>query len=906
MALSPGTRLGPYEILSALGAGGMGEVYRARDTKLGRDVALKVLPDTFSHDPGRLARFRREAQVLASLNHPHIGGIYGLDELNGALYLVLELIDGENLATRIARGPLPIDEALDIGRQIAEAIEAAHEKGIIHRDLKPANIAVTKHGIVKVLDFGLAKATEAASGALLDLPNSSTVASPTTMTGVGVILGTTAYMSPEQAKEHPADKRSDVWAYGCVLFEMLTGKQAFRGEEFPDTLANVLRSEPDWSLLGSDVPPLVRALLQECLRKDPRRRIADLSTALFVLSERTNLAAPPSSLVSTSTTDPRVRSWSRVAIFSAASAIVTAGLATSLTWLSMAHQPAPLTRLTIPTTGTAALTINGVDRDLTVTPDGTRVLYIGANGTELFVRPLDQLEPKALARGNSLRGVFSSPDGQWVGYIDNLTILKKVAITGGPPITVVTMDANSRGAAWLPDDTIIFATDNPVSGLQRVAAVGGTATVLTRPDRERGESAYLWPETVPTGRAVLFTIMPVSGGLDAAQVAMFDLDAGTQQILVRGGSHGHYVTSGHLVYAAGGTLRAVPFNLARRKVRDTPIAVLSRVVTSAFGAADVAIARDGTLVYADAPGGLARTLLWVDRQGREEPMNAPPRPYYYPRLSPDGTRIVVYSGDQDWDLWLWDMARETLTRLTTDPANEAYGIWTLDGRRVVFSSSRSGRFNLFSQAIDGTRTAERQTESSNNQMPSALTPDGTNVLFHEQSPETGLDLKMLTLGPSRRIVPLLTTRFNESNGVVSPDGHWLAYESDSSGRYEIYVRPFPSIEIGLWLVSTSGGTQPLWSRNGQELFYVAADGGLMAVPVRPRGTIWSTGVPRKVVNGRYVTSSNATIARDYDVSADGQRFLLVKQTGADSTAGLPQIVVVQHWDEELKRLAPAR
>ncbi|MBI1874607.1 MAG: PD40 domain-containing protein [Acidobacteria bacterium] len=547
---------------------------------------------------------------------------------------------------------------------------------------------------------------------------------------------------------------------------------------------------------------------------------------------------------------------------------------------------------------------------------------MGNTGRQLFVRPLDQLEPTAIATG-TLRAVFTSPDGEWVGFVENRTTLKKVAITGGPPVTLVAMDGSSRGATWLPDEAIVFASSNATTGLQRVLAAGGAVTVLTRPNRERGEADHLWPERLPGGRAVLFTITPVSGGLDAAQVAVLDLATGVQTTLVRGGSHAHYVASGHLVYAAGGTLRAMAFDLARLAVQWTPAPVVPRLVTTPFGAGDFGVAGDGTLVYVDAPGGGAgaRTLVWVDRQGREEPLGAPPRPYQHPRISPDGTRVVVHSLDQEEDLWRWDLPRGPLTRLTFEPGLDIFPVWTPDGGRLVFSSSRAGGvLNLFWQAADGTGAAERLTESSNLQRPTGITPDGTQVVFFEVTPTRGSDLRLLALRSDRRsrrsgrgepveprrVTPLLETRFDEQNGVISPDGRWLAYGSDSSGSFGIYGRPFPNVGEGQWQVSTAGGTRPLWARSGRELFYVAPDGALMAVPVEPRGAGWHAGPPAKRLEGRYVMVVGGNPGRHYDVSPDGRRFLLIKEAGTDPTAAPPQIIVIQHWGEELKRLVPSK
>jgi len=901
MGLTSGTRLGPYEILSALGAGGMGEVYRARDTTLGRQVAIKVLPDAFAQDAERLARFEREAKTLAALNHPHIAQIYGLEKSSGVQALVMELVEGEDLSQRIVHGPIPIDETLPIARQICEALEAAHEQGIIHRDLKPANIKITPDGVVKVLDFGLAKLADPAHAAASDLSLSPTITSPA-MTQAGMILGTAAYMSPEQAKGRPADKRSDIWAFGCVLFEMLTGTRPFDGEDITDVMVAVLSKEPDWTALPVRVPGSIRALIRRCLEKDRRKRVADIAAALFVLDE-------PASLGGSATVLPRRPLWQRIAALTAG-VLVPGIVAGASVWVATRPaEPAPprVTRTTITTSGPAALTITGIDRDLALSPDGTHVVYVGNGGTQLFVRALDALEPVAIASGGDVGGPFVSPDGQWVGFFENVTTLRKVAITGGPPITLARLGAIPRGATWAPDETIIFATSDQTTGLQRVSAAGGTPEVLTRPDHAQGEADHLWPEILPGGRAVLFTITTQTGGLETAQVAVRDLRTGTHKMLLRGGSHGRYVASGHLIYVAAGTLRAIPFDPTRLETHGTAVPVLPRLATTSFGAGDFAVAADGTLVYVDAPGSLAanaRTLVWVDRTGKEEPVAAPPRVYQHSRLSPDGTRVALTSNDQENDIWIWDLRRARLTRLTLDPGQDLFPVWTPDGRRIIFSSDRGGSTNLWWQAADGTGTAERLTTSSNTQLATGITPDGTAVVFFEVTPTMDRDLLQLALDGTRRVTPLLQTKFDERNGIVSPDGRWLAYESNSSGSFEIYVRPFPNVGAGQWQVSTAGGRQPLWARSGKELFYVGGNGALLRVPVEASGATWNAGAPMKLLEGRYVTGG--TLGRTYDVSPDGQRFLMIKAPGTDATAALPALIVVQHWDEELKRLVPTK
>ena len=530
-----------------------------------------------------------------------------------------------------------------------------------------------------------------------------------------------------------------------------------------------------------------------------------------------------------------------------------------------------------------------------MTPDGTRVVYVGINN-QLMVHALDRLDSTAIHTGaGPLNWVFVSPDGRWVGFAEGRT-LRKVAITGGPAETIAQTSLRI-GATWAPDDSIIFAASDEATGLRRVSANGGNVEVLTQPAQARGERDHLWPEMLPGGRAVLFTITATTGGLAADQVAILDLGTREYKVLVRGGSHAHYVPSGHLVYTAEGTLRAVPFDLARLEAGTMPVTVLPRLVTTRQGAGDFDVAADGTLAYVDAPdaaASAARTLVWVDRQGGEEPLDAPPRPYIHPRVSPDGARLAVAIEDQEFDIWVWDFTRRTLDRLTSDPATDFAPVWT-DPRHLAYFSGREG-----GGAVLATRRRRWWGREAQRGRPSVRGDARwrTGALQHRRES----DIMMVALG-TRRVQPLLENPSVERNGVVSPDGRWLAYEElDRDGQFEVYVRPFPNVSAGQWPISTAGGTRPVWARSGQELFYVAPDGGLMAVRAEPRGPKWSSGSPAKVVEGPYMTRS----LRDkptYDVSTDGKRFLMVKQPANQAA---PQIVVVQNWTEELKRLAPTK
>jgi eukaryotic-like serine/threonine-protein kinase len=742
-----------------------------------------------------------------------------------------------------------------------------------------------------VLDFGLAKAMEPADTAASSFSMRATITMPA-MTQAGIILGTAAYMSPEQARGKAVDKRTDIWAFGGVLYEMLTGRVAFREDTISDTIAAILGREPEWSALKT--PASLRRVLQRCLEKDPRRRFHDIADVRIEIEDVMSGAAGSSADATT------VNAWRQPArLLGSVAAVVVLVAVGALTWslqkAGLANTAPPrISRMTIASSGTAALGIAN-DRSLAMTPDGTRVVYVGINN-QLVVHALDRLDATAIYTGAApLNWVFVSPDGRWVGFAEART-LRKVAITGGPAETIAQTDL-MIGATWAQDDSIIFSTRDEATGLRRVSANGGNVEVLTQPAQARGERDHLWPEMLPGSRAVLFTITDKTGGLSADQVAILDLGTGEYKVLVRGGSHAHYVPSGHLVYTAEGTLRAVAFDLARLEAGTTPMTVLPRLLTTRQGAGDFDVAADGTLAYVDAPGAAAsaaRTLVWVDRQGGEESLGVPPRPYIHPRVSPDGARLAVAIEDQEFDIWVWDLTRRTLDRLTSDPAGDFAPVWT-DPSHLAYFSGREAGVMLW-QPVDGAGGAERLSASG---PPSGVTPDGGQVLF---STVGNQGIMMVALG-TRSVQPLLDNPPVERNGVVSPDGRWLAHEElDRDGQFQVFVRPFPNVSAGQWPISTAGGTRPVWARSGQELFYVAPDGGLMAVRAEPRGPKWSSGSPAKVVEGPYLTRS----LRDkptYDVSTDGKSFLMVKQPANQAS---PQIVVVQNWQEELKRQVPTK
>jgi serine/threonine-protein kinase len=895
MSLENGSRVASYEILQPLGAGGMGEVYRARDTKLGRDVAIKVLPESFALDAERLARFQREAQVLASLNHPNIAQIYGFEDSrnSGVQCIVMELVEGEALDQRLRRGPIPVDETIRIAHEIALALEAAHERGIVHRDLKPGNVMVTPDGKVKVLDFGLAKAFEQTTNP--NVSNSPTLSFAATQ--AGIVLGTAAYMSPEQARGRSVDKRSDVWAFGCVIFEMLTGKRIFDGTDASEILAGVIKSDPEWTQLPESLPPMLRVFLRRCLEKDPKRRVHDIGDVRLALEGAFDVPA-----VASSTTLPAAQHPSsvRTLAFVALAILVAAAVGGFVVWRMRPSTAQPVTRLSASAPSSVRIGTPATDGDLVISPDGSHMVFQSGQSVDtvqLFVRALDRLEPEPVRGLVAPRGPFISPDGNWIGYFEGAT-MKKVAMNGGPSVAICNFVGAPRGATWGPND-IIFATSDAATGLLRVPAGGGDPQVLTKPGPE---ADHTMPEFLPGGEAVLFTILPRAGiALDTAQIAVLNLKTGKQDILIRGGTNPRYAASGHIVYAAGGTLRAVPFDLNRLEVKGNPIPVVENVLTKNQGAADFAISKNGTLSYITgvAQGSAERTLVWIDRQGHEEAIPVPTRAYVYPRIAPDGSRAALDIRDQENDIWIWDFSRRTLTRLTFDPGLNRGIAWSPDGKRLAFSAQREGGENVYWQAADGTGAAERLTKDQNEQLPNAFTPDGKRILY-SQPGSAPFDIGIVDVEGDHKVEMLFHSMYSELNAEVSPDGRWLAYESNESRTTEVYVRPFPDINAGRWQISTGGGTRPLWSRNGRELFYISGS-KMMKVDIQT-GAAFSAGTPEMLFQGGFISPQTG---RNYDVTADGKRFLMIKDARpVDSSAPPSQLVVVLNWFEELKRLVP--
>ena len=882
-----GRTLAHYEILDKLGEGGMGEVYRARDTKLDRDVAIKVLPEELASDEERVARFEREAKLLASLNHPNIAGIYGFEE-NA---IVLELVEGPTLAERIEQGPIPVDEAIAIAKQIAEALEAGHEAGVVHRDLKPANIKVKEDGTVKVLDYGLAKALEgdAATEADSELSQSPTLTRQGTQ--IGVILGTAAYMSPEQAKGKRVDKRTDVWAFGAVLYEMLTGQRAFAGEDVSDTLAAVLRAVPDFDALPSGLPGSTRAVLELCLTKDARERTRDIGDVRLALRGAFAAAIDPIARPVPDT------SWSSGTVLALALALCfTAG---AVVWMATRSEVTPqrVMRFSVPLPAGQSLT-GRPHQVLAVSPDGSRLAY-SAND-QLYVRDIGELRAVPIEGTEGAQSPFFSPDGEWVAFYRTGKLMK-VTVGGGVPVELC--DARPPwGASWSAGGAIVFGQVS--RGIVQVSAEGGVPEVVVPIEEPRLGHG---PQVLPGGDAVLFTLGELTRW-DDAEIVVHTIASGATKTLLEGGRDARYLPSGHLAYFVGGTMFAVPFDLDRLEVTGAPVASLEGVMEATeglTGSIQASVSDNGSLAYV-RESQQRRVLVWVDRNGVEEPIAAEPGSYESPRISPDGRLVAMtVGGGAESDIWTWDFGRETLSRVTFEPGLDAYPTWTPDGSRIVFVSRREiDQPRLHWKAADGTGEVEVLAEpAGGGTFPSTFTPDGRQMLLHHGSGRSD-DLSLLTIDGG--FEPLLDSEFSERNGVLSRDGRWLAYESNDSGQHEIHVRPFPNTDDGRWQITRGGGSRPLWAPDTDELFYVAPGRRLMAVRVQTEpGFVPGNPEELFVLSSGYTRLSQTQFeihARDFDISPDGERFLMVKENANDAPT---EILFVVNWFAELERLVPA-
>ncbi len=900
-----GQTVAHYRILDKLGEGGMGEVWRAEDTKLGRQVAIKLLPDIFTADAERLARFEREARVLAAFEHPRIASIYGLEDFDGRKLLVMQVAEGETLAERIDAGPIPIEQALKISLQIAEALEAAHDKGIIHRDLKPANIKLTADGRVTVLDFGLAKALESigstSGSGLQSLSLSPTMTAE--MTGKGVLLGTAAYMSPEQARGESADRRADVWAFGVVLMEMLTGRRVYAGKTLSDTLAGVLAREPEWNDLPSDTPAPVRRLLERCLDKEAGQRLQAIGEARIAIE---SYLKNPGADAATDESAAGTARWTRLLPWAVAG-VTAAALIMSLVILgSRDGAPEQTMRLEVAVSDDPLFVNLGTG--VVLSPDGTKMVYVAEGELErtLAVRSLDQLEGTPLVTGNSATvpyHPFFSPDGQWIGFVTP-TELKKVPITGGTPIRLCKVN-RSRGASWGPDDTIVVAPDR-ASGLFTVPAAGGELQPLTTVDTDNGEATHRWPQVVPGGAVIFTTLLQGSDVADEAVIEAVSLATGERKVLHRGGTYGRWVPSGHLVYVRENTLFAMPFDIKKLEATGSPAPIVQGITSSdASGGAQVSFSNTGTLAYISGEIGVPEyPIRMMDRNGVVSTLWEEPGTYANPKLSPDGSRLsMTVLRDGNWDVWIYDLERKVATRLTFHDGYDGDQVWSPDGQYITFSSDRDGRENPYRKRADGSGEAERLAKIDHDFWASSWSPDGKWILGEIQS--DSFDIWIVPADGSGEPQEYLATEFFDRFPVISPDGKWVAYMSDESGRSEIYVRPFP-YAAGKWQVSDGGGSWPAWSPDGSELIYRTEDGLMSAIVAAENGS-FRAGRPKPLASGGLSNNQvgiavAGSIFSDYEIMPDGQSFIILQ--GGEGLSSQNNVTLVTNWFDVLRKTFP--
>ncbi|HEY3123968.1 MAG TPA: protein kinase [Thermoanaerobaculia bacterium] len=889
MALSSGTRLGPYEILSPLGAGGMGEVYRARDARLGREVAIKVLPEEYSADPTRLQRFEQEARSASALNHPNIITVHDVGQVGSTPYIAMELVEGNAVRELVASGPIPLRRLLAIAAQTAEGLAKAHAAGIVHRDLKPENLMVSADGFVKILDFGLAKlVAESADAASL----APTMARPETHPGT--VIGTVGYMSPEQAAGQPLDFRSDQFSFGSILYEMATGKRAFQRATGVDTLSAIIHDEPEpIGRVNPAAPPPLRWIAERCLAKDPRERYAstiDLARDLASVREHVSELSGGETPLPSAT---RRRRHERLAWGVAAAALFLGGIAGFLARGrgGMPLESRPLVRLSM-TFPPAESPVWAESPVLALSPDGARLVYAGRGpqGRRLYVRAMDRFEATPIPGTEGGLNPFFSPDGQWVGFWADRK-LKKVSLAGGRPLTLC--DAQVlRGASWGTDGTILFSPFGNAA-LFRVSDKGGEPKAATTLDPKKAELTHRWPQILPGGKAAIFTEGGLTGNYDNARIGLLLLGTGARRTLLEGGTHARYVPTGHLVYLRSGSLFAVPFDLERLAVSGPPVPVLDGV--GFFGAAGFAFydfSAAGSLVYMPVdPKQFETELVWVDRKGVVSPLSDIRRPYLEVRLSPDGRRLAVSAGLPDSDIWILDLTRGSWDRLISGGINYT-PIWSSDGESLAFASNRNGPINTFWMPTDRSAPPERLTKADIWTSPLSWSPDGRTLLTEQQSATTGFDILLLSPNGERTLRPFLQTPANETRARFSPDGRWIAYQSDESGRSEVYVAAYPG-PGGRSPVSIDGGTDPVWSRDGRELFFQCG-GKMMATAVETRPS-FRAGVPKPLFE--------LTNLEDYDVALDGKRFVMIRRQAEDTTPR--SLAVVLGWFDDLRRRVPA-
>ena len=905
MALTNGTKLGPHEILTLIGAGGMGEVYKARDTRLDRIVAIKVLPAHLADNPELRERFEREARTIASLNHPHICTLYDIGRQDGTDYLVMEYLEGETLAMRLLKGPLPLEQVLQYAVEIADALDKAHRKGVTHRDLKPGNIMLTKIGS-KLLDFGLAKLKQAAAPAATPLSQLPTLSHNPTVQGT--IIGTMQYMAPEQleGKVDELDGRTDIFAFGVVVFEMATGKKAFQGKSSASLISAIMSSDPPpMSSLQPMTPPALDRIVKRCIAKDPDERwqsATDLTNELEWIAEGGSQAGIVAPVV-----PPAHSGRERLAWAAAAATLALISIALSVILVLRAPQAQQPMRLSAEIGADASLFGTSYGPSAVLSPDGTRLAFVATGSDQerrIYIRSLGQVQATALSGTENARDPFFSHDGQWIGFFAGR--LKKVSVQGGAAVTV--SDApDDRGGSWGADGTIVFAKD-VASALSKVSSAGGRPEPLTTLDKQAGEITQRWPQLLPGGKAVLFSSVTIHDNWENAEIVVYSMASGQRKTLQRGGFYARYLPSGHIAYVRGGTLFAVPFDLQRLEITGQPAPILEGVATNpGSGGAQFSFSDTGNLAYvAGRAGGQNVSIYWMDRQGKLTPLRETPGLYANPALSPDGKRLALefFDGTRR-DVWVYGWERDTPTRLTFDGETNSDPVWTPDGQGIVYSSQEKGTsFNLWWIRADGAGNPQRLTESKFSQFAHSWRPDGKVLAFEQQNPGTVGDILALPIEGDEKSgwkpgepKPFVNSAFNETRPSFSPDGRWLAYQANESGSPEVYVRPFPG-PGGKWQVSTGGGQYPKWSRNGRELFYRTTDNKIMVVTYTAPGDSFRADKPQ--------LWSPVQFTGNFDLHPDGKRFAVLKSPGTEATAAVNKVSFIFNFFDDLRRKLPPR
>jgi serine/threonine protein kinase len=897
MALLTGSQLGPYQIVAPLGVGGMGEVYRAHDSRLRREVAIKVVPEATAHDAVRMARFAREAQFLAALNHPNIGSIYGFEESSTMLALVMELVEGPTLADRIAQGPIPVEDALPILKQIAEALEYAHDRGIVHRDLKPANIKIKPDGTVKVLDFGLAKALSDDINPT-DISNSPTLTAAATK--AGLILGTAAYMAPEQARGKAVDRRADIWSFGAVAFEMLTGKMAFKGDTVSDTLAAVIRGEPEWTFLPASVPNEIQQLIRRCLNKDPRQRLQSIGEARIaienVMESRTAPMKGPSisaASISAATPEKENRALKILAGCGLAALLIAAGfLVANLLHSGSTRENLPIRFAILPPPGTS---LNSVLRTVAISQDGSRIALSASSsdGPRLYLRDMNSASSIPIAGAEGAVNPVFSPDGRWLAFFA-AGKLKKISLDGGAPVVVADGITSPKGLSWGTDHNIYFAPSLS-SAILRVSDSGGPPQAATKLQADKGELADFSPDVLPDGKTLLFTAFS-GGNMDDGALVAQKIGSDERKVIVAKGADAHFFAPNHLLYVRGGNLMIAEFNTGKLETTGSPAVVVQDVLMQpATGLAQYDVSSSGTLIYVN--GGkqaVENSLVLAEHDAKVQPLPVKPNLYESPRFSPDGKLLALTVRLPDPDIWVYDIERGALRRITFAPGEDELPVWSSDGKRIAFASN--GRQQAFMVAVDGSGQEERLMKNESHFHLQSWSPDGKIIAYERLGSSGQYEIWMLPLGGDRKPYPYLVSQFHVSQPAFSKDGNWLAYTSNESGRSEVYVQRFPGPGEKIQ-VSTDGGNHPVWSRDGKQLVYENA------------GTLWATEVllsPFRVGKSRVLYQGdiwNDAAGPNYTLAPGGHRIVVVERI-KDPEGGNVKVVV--NWNQELQVLSSSK